>query len=319
VDGAFNRRGVVAECRRPETATIAAPTVVAAATSAKPGSAEAERWSRKPAPTNPSGPVADIAVVADAITRARRRGGAQSVRSAKNRGKKSPEHTPFAAMPSAIAHAGTGASRGQVVAAIAIMANAGVRVLTDRAREEISPPATDRAPYDARSHPASRALAWNRRRATTGSVANSAVIPISTTAIPTTVRSRRRSRLRNRNPSRAPRWPSSSAVPAVAAVAGTNDATRANAARYEQRDQDAADRRPDEARRLVDRPQQGASSRQAHLVLPHQLDQHQLLGRLIRGEESANREPHRHDHRERQHASPVQRRDDRHERPADKV
>ena len=79
---------------------IAAPSVAAAATSAYVAPNEA-CWSRRPAATKPTGPVAEINVLTLAETRARRAGGVRSVTEVKKREKYRPEQTPFAAIASA--------------------------------------------------------------------------------------------------------------------------------------------------------------------------------------------------------------------------
>ena len=69
----------------PAATTTVAPTVAAVATSMKPGVADPPCCSRMPAATNPRGPVAEMAVITVATTRARSSGGVRTVRAANNR------------------------------------------------------------------------------------------------------------------------------------------------------------------------------------------------------------------------------------------
>src|SRR6185437_5588259 len=121
-----------------------------------------------PAARKPIGPGAEITMLTAVITRAHSAGGVSSVSVAKNRGKKSPEHTPFSAIAPASVHTGTGSNSSQVEAAIPR-----IEAVAQRTRAESRPPMTEPAPYEASSQPATDAPP--PRRASTGTVARSAV------------------------------------------------------------------------------------------------------------------------------------------------
>src|SRR4029077_21096123 len=125
----------------------------AATTRMKPGVGEAASCRSSPAPRNPSGPVDEIAVNVEVITVGRISAGVLIVTAAKNRGKNSPEHTPFAATARATAHAGIENRSGTVATAIPTTARAIARSLVSLARDDTRPPITYPRPYDARNHP----------------------------------------------------------------------------------------------------------------------------------------------------------------------
>src|SRR3954466_7219562 len=210
------------------TATTAAPRVLVTATRPKLAEVDPVRCARSPAPRKPSRAGSEIAIVTDVITCARSAAGVCVVKALKNRGKNTPAQTPVVATMTPTAHSGSGAGSAQVAGASTQTATIEVRGPVPRARLESSPPTTEPRPYDASNHPAAAAPPW--WRASTGSVATSAVNPTLIAATPTTSRRKPVRPAMRRKPVKRPPSP----LPSGGTPAGrTSTATRRNAARYD--------------------------------------------------------------------------------------